>query len=211
MFVLLTSDMCENNKSGSVLFLAITRTEHYLAAMNHVEPRIKLAIMGNGAVGKTSLCTALNGGRRLNPVYEMTVGFAITTSRITVDPKTSVKLVVWDMAGQSRFKSVREAGLYRGTRVAIIVFDLQNRGSFYDASSWIRELKRNASDPNIPWILVGNKNDKNLREVSIEEARSVAKKFNVPYIETSALTGHNVNEVFRLAAHMALKGSVVAF
>lgn len=172
-----------------------------LRANRLVDPNIlKITLTGNGAVGKTSLCSQLIDGT-IPEKYHLTVGCDIHTKSL---PDTNVNLILWDLAGQDRFKSLRE-NFYSGAHAALVVFDLTSRGSFFDAQSWIRELRRNA--PDAPFILVGNKSDKcheDLREITKEEAMTLAKEHNVPYMETSAKRGENVETVFKQVAKMAL-------
>ncbi|MFX0122067.1 MAG: GTP-binding protein [Candidatus Hodarchaeota archaeon] len=167
----------------------------------------KLVLLGDGRVGKTSLCSHLRT-QRIPGTYDLTVGLNIEVHETRLNQETSVKLVLWDLAGQQRFGCVRP-GFYYGSRVALIVFDLQNRGSFFDVKHWIRELR--CHSPETPFILVGNKSDLLKREVSKEEAASVAKEYSVPYFETSALKGKNVDELFQMATRMALQGTCVAY
>lgn len=167
----------------------------------------KLVLLGDGRVGKTSLCSHLCT-QRIPGTYDITVGLNIEVHETKINRETSVKLVLWDLAGQQRFGCVRP-GFYYGSRVALIVFDLQNRGSFFDVKHWIRELRHHS--PETPFILVGNKSDLLKREVSKEEAVSVAQEYSVPYYETSALKGKNVEELFQMATRMALRGTCVAY
>ncbi len=166
---------------------------------------IKVSIAGDGGVGKTSLCSAFATGR-IPGSYNMTIGVDIACLPVKIEGKQN-KLVVWDMAGQDRFECVRDS-FYKGTKVAIIVFSLANRGSFYDLSNWIRELQRES--PGTPFILVGNKKDLN-REVSSEEAKKTADEYRVPYFETCAANGENVKEIFRAATILAMRNSICAF
>lgn len=166
----------------------------------------KMILCGDGGVGKTSICSHLRT-QRIPRGYELTVGLNIEVHE-TYLRGTTVKLVLWDLAGQERFSCVR-GDFYFGARVALIVFDVQNRGSFFDVKHWIRELKRHS--PNTPFILVGNKVDLIKREVSEAEAEAVAHEFSVPYFETSALKGENVEELFQMATRMALKGTAIAY
>lgn len=166
----------------------------------------KLVLLGDGRVGKTSLCSHLRT-QRISGTYDLTVGLNIEVHETDLRG-TSVKLVLWDLAGQQRFGCVRP-GFYYGARVALIVFDLQNRGSFFDVKHWIRELR--CHSPDTPFILVGNKADILKREVSKEEAIGLAREFSVPYFETSALKGKNVEELFQFATRMALQGTPVAY
>ena len=166
----------------------------------------KLILIGDGRVGKTSLCSHLKT-KTISGKYSLTVGLNIEVHE-TLLQGTSVKLVLWDLAGQQRFGCIR-SDFYLGARVALIVFDVQNRGSFFDVKHWIRELKRHS--PNTPFILVGNKSDILRREVTKEEGMSVAKEYSAPYFETSALEGENVEELFQMATRMALQGTAVAY
>lgn len=166
----------------------------------------KVILVGDGRVGKTSLCSHLRT-RTIPGTYSLTVGLNIEVYE-TLMQGTSVKLVLWDLAGQQRFGCVRE-DFYLGARVALIVFDVQNRGSFFDVKHWIREIQRHS--PQTPFILVGNKTDLHKREVSQEEAKCLAKDYSAPYFETSALEGENVDELFQMATRMALQKSVVAY
>ncbi len=166
----------------------------------------KLILIGDGRVGKTSLCSHLRT-KTIPGQYNLTVGLNIEVHE-TLMKGTLVKLVLWDLAGQHRFGCIR-SDFYMGARVALIVFDVQNRGSFFDVKHWIRELKRHS--PNTPFILVGNKMDLHKREVSTEEAKRVAQEFSAFYFETSALEGENVEELFQLATRLALQGTAVAY
>ncbi|OLS27588.1 MAG: GTPase KRas precursor [Candidatus Heimdallarchaeota archaeon LC_3] len=162
---------------------------------------IKIAITGDGAVGKTSLCKSLTDGV-IPSDYNITVGTEIHSKKLNIANSTKpLNLLIWDFSGQERFHSVRN-GLYKGTRGALVVFDVTSRGSFFDVSDWIRELKHNCSDA--PFVLVGNKSDMNDREVSKEEAEELARNLGVPYLETSALDGKNVGTAFEHITKLAL-------
>ncbi len=113
---------------------------------------------------------------------------------------------IWDLAGQERFSVVRE-GYYIGTKGAMLVFDITRPETFRSIPNWIRELLNNLShDDIIPLVLIGNKAD--LREmdspnyISREQGISYAQEladwseFDVPYVETSAKTGLNVDLIF---------------
>lgn len=165
-----------------------------------------MILIGDGKVGKTSLCSNLRT-KRIPGTYELTVGLNIEVHK-TLLRNTTIKLVLWDLAGQERFGCIR-GDFYYGACVAIIVFDLQNRGSFFGIKHWVRELQFYAK--NTPIILVGNKNDIFKREVTREEGELLARELNAPYFETSALKGNNVEDVFKTAARIALKSTAVAY
>jgi small GTP-binding protein len=85
---------------------------------------------------------------------------------------------------------------YRGAQAAIVVYDLTNADTFARAKSWIKELQRQAN-PNIVIALVANKLDLgSKRVVNTEEAQAYADENGLLFMETSAKSGQNVNEIF---------------
>lgn len=161
---------------------------------------MKCSIVGNGRVGKTSLCNHLMG-ERISASYDMTVGVSILTHWLQING-SALKLLLYDLAGQPHFKCVRPA-FYAGTKSAVVVFSLTDRGSFYDVKHWLRELQKCVGQ--ISLVLVGNKSDqKTKREVDHSEASILARKIGVPYFETSAKTGYNVEKVFAKAASLGM-------
>jgi len=160
--------------------------------------------VGNGRVGKTSLCAHLMK-QQISAHYDVTVGVSIRTHWLHMNG-IALKLLLYDLAGQPHFKYVRPA-FYAGTKSAVVVFSLTERGSFYDVRHWLRELHKCVGS--VPLVLVGNKNDqKTRREVNLSEALELAKKLGVPYFEASAKTGDNVGKVFETAALLAVDAAV---
>ena len=84
---------------------------------------------------------------------------------------------------------------YRNSDGAVIVFDVNKRESFDLATKWFEEVNR-FSEKSITIILVGNKIDLDKREISNQEARELAEKYKGLYLEVSALTGRNIEEIF---------------
>lgn len=124
----------------------------------------------------------------------MTIGMEPYSRYETIDGQ-KICYSLWDIAGQDRFKVMRGM-FFRGAMGALVTFDLTRRPSFENTINWINEAK--AESPNQVFILVGNKNDlEDLREITSEEAAAKAKEVGaIDYIETSALTGENVEDAF---------------
>jgi len=85
---------------------------------------------------------------------------------------------------------------YRGAQAAIVVYDITSSESFERAKAWVKELQRQGN-PNIVIALAGNKVDLAAhRKVQIEDAQSYSDENSILYMETSAKTAANVNELF---------------
>ena len=153
----------------------------------------KTLLLGDGAVGKTSLISQFTKGF-IKKDYKMTIGVDIFSKVVNTDEGT-VKLSVWDLAGQERFKAVRSA-FFGGTAGALLVFDLTRIVTFKNLVGWLEELYKYGA-PNAPVVLIGNKVDlPHLREVRREDAEWFAQEIGSEYIETSAKTGEHVEEAF---------------
>ncbi len=153
----------------------------------------KILLLGDGAVGKTALVQRFVHGK-FQKAYLMTIGMEPYSRYETIDG-TTVCFSLWDIAGQDRFKVMRGM-FFRGAMGGLVTFDLTRRVTFENAQNWINEAKKES--PDALFILVGNKNDlEDLREIDTKEGEEKAKELGcIGYIETSALTGDNVEEAF---------------
>lgn len=165
-------------------------------------PLLKVLLLGDGGVGKTSLARRFCEGK-FDQSRVMTIGVDFQTKVIAL-PETTVKLTIWDMAGQTRFQSIRE-GFYRGGLAAAMVYDLKELESLKSLGNWYREAVKNA--PALKFILVGNKED----EVEGEEpmGEKLAAMLGIPYLRTSAATGAGVAKMFTELAQIAYSQSTL--
>ncbi|XP_075937233.1 RAB5A, member RAS oncogene family, b isoform X2 [Anarhichas minor] len=123
---------------------------------------------------------------------------AFLTQTVCLDD-TTVKFEIWDTAGQERYHSLAPM-YYRGAQAAIVVYDITNEESFVRAKNWVKELQRQAS-PNIVIALAGNKADlASKRALDFQDAQSYADDNSLLFMETSAKTSMNVNEIFMAIA-----------
>jgi Ras-related protein Rab-1A len=159
----------------------------------------KLILGGDGAVGKTSIVKRFTEGT-FQRNYKATIGTSISKKECKFEGLDSVvRFVIWDLAGQPQFKRIRGSYL-ANSGAGILVFDVTNRESFNNVRKWYKELKQYAP-PDIYLILVGNKIDlKDLRVVSNAEGKALAEELGLSYIESSAKTGENINEAFKMLA-----------
>ncbi len=163
----------------------------------------KIVLIGDGAVGKTSIRKKYMG-QGFRSEYLNTVGadFAYFSEKVG---ETLYKYAIWDLAGQPKFTNVRPL-FYQGAFGALVVFDVTRPETLENLDFWIEELVRNTRTEGVPMIIVANKMDLYEEGVSVskEQAMNYVKKlrsrfsgeFQIGYIETSAKTGMNIKEAF---------------
>eukprot|EP00033_Pygsuia_biforma_P000452 GCRY01000537.1.p1 GENE.GCRY01000537.1~~GCRY01000537.1.p1 ORF type:complete len:204 (+),score=32.83 GCRY01000537.1:164-775(+) len=155
--------------------------------------QFKLVLLGESAVGKSSLVLRFVKGQ-FQEYQESTIGAAFLTQTVCLDD-TTVKFEIWDTAGQERYHSLAPM-YYRNAQAAIVVFDITNPDTFTKAKQWVKELQRQAS-ANIVIALAANKADlASKRKIETEDAQAYADENGLLFMETSAKTAFNVNEIF---------------
>ena len=103
---------------------------------------------------------------------------------------------MWDTAGQEKFRAIIK-DYYINCSFAIIVYDITDKNSFESVEQWVKDCKT-YGNKNIHIVLVGNKTDfANERKVSTEEGQNLANEFNMDFLETSAKTGENIENIFQ--------------
>ena len=169
--------------------------------------RFKIIVLGDPEVGKTSLVLRYtkNAFRRS---YLPTIGVNVSEKTMKVN-NVVVQFVVWDIAGQTKFQITRRP-FYKGAQGVLLVFDQTNLESFYNLSNWYQDIMREREDDDdsqLYGLILGNKSDLvSERKVSKENAIKFAQELNFGYIETSALTGDNVEQTFKTMAEALSKG-----
>ncbi len=158
---------------------------------------LKVVIAGDGNVGKTSLVRRYCEGK-FEASRVATIGVDFQTKVVEL-PTGTVKLSIWDMAGQDRFAVVR-SGFYRGSLAAALVYDVTDPLSLEDLGKWHQEIS--GIIPGQKFIIVGNKIDLE-RSTQAEVASAYSAKIAAQYLETSALTGDGVAEMFKSLATLA--------
>ncbi|XP_021298551.1 ras-related protein Rab5-like isoform X2 [Herrania umbratica] len=148
----------------------------------------KLVLLGDMGTGKTSLVLRFVKGQFFDH-QEPTIGAAFFTQILSVTEAT-VKFDIWDTAGQERYHSLAPM-YYRGAAAAVVVYDISSTDTFVRAKKWVQELQRQVM------ALVANKSDlDSKREVENEDGEQFAQENGMFFIETSAKSAQNVNELF---------------
>jgi small GTP-binding protein len=167
--------------------------------MSQSIPLLKIVVAGDGNVGKTSLIRRYCEGR-FEQSRVATIGVDFQTKLVQIKGYT-VKLSIWDMAGQIHFQSVR-TGFYRGSRTAALVHDITNPNSLMNLPQWYEEIS--AVVPDQKFLVVGNKIDLDTN-YDTSEAKKFASSIKAPYLTTSANTGEGVQKMFLGMAFLSLK------
>ncbi len=173
------------------------------------EQLYKVCLVGDGGVGKSAILERFLGKEELFQCgYKPTIGTEIAVISIIID-NIEIKFQIWDIAGQPHFEFVR-ASFYRGSYAIIIVFDLTSLHTMYHLNKWKNEVMANVNRA-IPFLVVGNKNDLQ-NTIDYAEITSFIEKFehntplkSLPFLFTSALTGHNIKEVFETLGRSILE------
>ncbi|MFX1520718.1 MAG: GTP-binding protein [Promethearchaeota archaeon] len=172
--------------------------------------QVKVAVVGDGSVGKTSLVNSFTGKSSFMETYKITIGVNIVVHKIERNNGTKINFAIWDLGGQARFVAVRPT-FYLGSQLVVYVFDLTNKVSFDNLmTKWLQEVHRSCKPSSYKGLLVGNKVDlSEFRAVDYETAKKFAEAIGVEYIETSAKDGTGTRElVDRLIANVVGKESV---
>uniref|UniRef100_A0A8C2KMJ7 Ras-related protein Rab-4 n=1 Tax=Cyprinus carpio TaxID=7962 RepID=A0A8C2KMJ7_CYPCA len=168
----------------------------------------KFLVIGNAGTGKSCLLHHFIE-KRFKDDSNHTIGVEFGSKVISVVSKF-VKLQIWDTAGQERFRSVTRS-YYRGAAGALLMFIYGHlprailcRETYNTLTNWLTDARMLASQ-NIVIILCGNKKDLDAdREVTFLEASRFAQENELMFLETSALTGENVEEAFVQCARKIL-------
>lgn len=162
------------------------------------EYAFKLILGGEGGVGKTSMVHRFVEDA-FQTDYKSTIGTSIMKKECEFQGlESKVRFVIWDLAGQAQFKRVRQTYL-ANAEAGILVYDVTRKETLDILENWFEEIK--SVSPNISLILVGNKIDlEEQRVISTTQGEDLAQKLSLSYIETSAKTGENINDAFKMLA-----------
>lgn len=163
--------------------------------------QFKVILCGDQGVGKTSLVLRFTSDV-FKRTYISTIGVNVTDKVVQVS-KLLIQLVIWDVAGQIKFQTMRTE-FYKGAQGTFFVFDLTDPKSFENIKGWYQDIKnylatteKDAHKRKLFGFLIGNKADlREERKIKIEDALKLSKELNLEYIETSALSGDNVKVAF---------------
>ena len=162
--------------------------------MENKKIKVKLILVGNGKVGKTSLINQYID-KTFTGEYLMTVGKEKTIKKINIEGK-EVSLEICDTVGQPDYRAVNKIFM-KNTDIALIVYDITNRESFEELTNWIYSVNQSNNNKNVIFGIAANKSDLyEQKVVNKKEGEEFAKNNNTLFFETSAKDYDSVENVF---------------
>ena len=167
----------------------------------------KVVLIGESGVGKTSIITRYSSNT-FSSTLSPTSGANFTTRTVDINEyHQKIKFEIWDTAGQEKYKAITGA-YYKGSKGALVVYDITDRDSFENLNSWLIEIEKNANK-NVYKLLIGNKCDlEDKRKVTYQEGKDFATSNGMQFIETSAKADTKVKEAFELLTQEIIKASI---
>ena len=160
----------------------------------YFDEKIKLMVLGDSNVGKSSILTKYCKNKFLSK-YVTTIGIDFQIKYLNINKK-KIKVQIWDTAGQERYRVVTK-NYFNSSNGFVIIYDITNRVSFNNINNWMEQIE-SLVGKDVKCILFGNKNDLvSERNVKKEEGKELAKKYNCSFFETSAKEGNNVEAGFK--------------
>ncbi|XP_017941907.1 ras-related protein Rab-26 isoform X2 [Manacus vitellinus] len=174
----LMPQLAKTSANGLADFEPVAERNCFVSSKNLV------MLVGDSGVGKTCLLVRFKDGAFLAGSFISTVG---------------IDFRIWDTAGQERFRSVTHA-YYRDAHALLLLYDVTNKASFDNIQAWLTEIHEYAQQ-DVVLMLLGNKVDSAQdRVVKREDGEKLAKEYGVPFMETSAKSGLNVELAFTAIA-----------
>ncbi|MHA1454818.1 MAG: Rab family GTPase [Promethearchaeota archaeon] len=158
---------------------------------------LKILTAGEGGVGKTTLLHRLVEGT-FSASTKMTIGVEFYLKETFID-EHQCTLQLWDFGGQQRFRFLLESYVL-GAKGALLMFDLTRPMTLDNLEQWINIVRK--SDPNLPVIFLGTKNDLT-EEIMVDDEYAHFNLFE--YMRISSKTGENVQKAFELLTRRILK------
>jgi small GTP-binding protein len=174
--------------------------------------RLKFCLLGDGAVGKTSLLNRYVDNT-FDDKYLPTIGTNVSTKKIWVEKPEfgkifEIEAVIWDIMGQLSFRKLLHPAYLRGAIGAILVCDLTRKETLENLDNWIDSLYTEWCW--VPSIIVANKSDLETEtELSDEDIRKTAMYFDFPFYKSSAKTNENVQDIFKALAEEVINCMVI--
>ena len=154
----------------------------------------KILLLGDSEVGKSCFLMRYADNVFVEN-YISTIGLDYKLKYIQIESGEIIKVQLWDTAGQDRYRTIAK-NYYKGSHGILLLYDVTKKESFDNIKEWIKQIREEVSEKTIIF-LVGNKIDKtDVRKITTEEGAKLAEEYKLPFYETSAKTGENIEDIF---------------
>lgn len=165
--------------------------------------KMKICMVGEGAVGKTSLIRRFVLDE-FDDKYLQTLGTKVSKKELVVDyPEKDMELhidmTIWDIMGQKGFRELLKEAYFYGAKGIIAVCDVTRKDTLSELDDWIEGVY--SVTGRVPIEFLANKYD--LKEnvlIAQNELEQASKAYDSRYLFTSAKTGENVESAFKSLA-----------
>ena len=169
----------------------------------------KVLVLGDGAVGKTSLIRRYVVDK-FDDKYILTIGSKVTAKALQIEMDgTSIylKLQIWDILGQKGYKKLYNS-TFRGSKGVLLVADITRKDTLKSLEDyWIPIIKKLVGE--IPFVILANKSDLGKAATfDISELTEFAGNYEASSYITSAKTGENVDLAFQVLGEMMINSKI---
>ena len=154
----------------------------------------KILLLGDSSVGKTCLLLRYTEWS-FQDIHMVTIGLDYRLKSMKLKSGKDIKLQIWDTAGQDRFRALTK-NYYKGSHGILLIYDVTNVQSLENVKTWVTQIREEASKDVIIYIVANKIDMEDGRLISKEKGEELAKELGLPYMETSAKYGININETF---------------
>ncbi|EFC47245.1 rab family small GTPase [Naegleria gruberi] len=159
---------------------------------------VKVVLVGDYGVGKTSLAKKISQ-RGFTTQHQPTIGIDFVVCTLILNTKETVRLQLWDTAGQEKFKALASS-FFRGADGIFVIADISEKSSFDRVPGFLEDGKKNCTD-DVEFIFIASKTDlrsigSSTQVLSEEDTKREFRKYDsqIPIIETSAKEDKNVEK-----------------
>ena len=168
------------------------------------EMKVKICLVGEGAVGKTSLVRRFVSDE-FDDRHIKTMGAKVSKKKIAVrledGSRVEMNMTIWDIMGQQTFRDIMKEAFFYGAQGILAVCDVTRSDTLSELHGWVKAVYTVTGD--VPAYFLANKVDlKDQISFDEQELREVAEKYDSPYSYTSAKTGENIQQAFQHLAEM---------
>jgi len=173
-------------------------------------PKLKICLIGESAVGKTSLIRRFVHDS-FDDKYIRTMGTKVTKKELTIEGMVNngpmdVQLLIWDIVGERSFRQLLQESFFFGTQGVLGTCDLTRENTLSELGNWMDFVMRITDK--IPVVFLGNKNDLPGQQVNLKDISNFATRYeNSEAYITSAKTGYNVEQAFKTLGQKIIEDS----